>query len=104
MKLQIPKGYLKTRGPPPPISYKTDVTIGKKPTDKFDSLKIDIKTQLGERYSETVKIYVPIFWKGSPEALLNFVNLPHKITRGQDLSTRPQKFGMKRNLVVRESL
>ena len=57
--------------------------------DKSDSLKVDIKTQLGERDSETVEIYVLLFRTGSPEALLKCVTIIHKIIRGQDLSTVP---------------
>ena len=51
-----------------------------------------------------VVVYVPLFRTGIPEALLKFITLLHKIVRGQDLSTGPHKFGMTRNLVVRESL
>ena len=61
MKIHLPKYYWKTRGPPPPISYKPDVTIGKTSTDKLYSLKLNIKTQLGERYGETGEIYVLMF-------------------------------------------
>ena len=51
-----------------------------------------------------VLIYVLLFRTGSPEALLKFVTILHKIIRGQDLSTGPQKFGMTQNLVVGEDL
>ena len=74
------------------------------PTEKLDSLKVDIKTQPGERYSKTVVIYVPMFRTGSPEALLKFVTLLHNIIRDQDLSTGPQKSGMTRNIVIFEAL
>ena len=69
--------------------------------NKADSLKIDINTQPGERDSETVAIYMPLFWVGSPEALLKVLELLHKIIRNQDLPTRPQKFGITTNLIVR---
>ena len=104
MRPQLPKEYWNTRGPPPPISYKADTTIGEMPTDKLDSLKVDINTQPGERDIKTVKIYVPLFWTGSPEALLQVIILLNKVIRGQDLSTVPQKFWMTRNLVIREAL
>ena len=70
----------------------------------MESLKVGIKNQLGERDIETLDIYVPLFRTGISEALLKFVTILHKITRGQDLSTGLQKFGMTRNLVVGESL
>ena len=86
MKLQLPKEDWKTRVQPPPISYKPDVTIGKTLTDKSDFLKFNIKTQPGERDSETVEIYVPLFRTGSPEVLLKFVTIIHQIIRSHDLS------------------
>ena len=49
-------------------------------------------------------IYVPLFREVSPEALLKFVTILHKIIRSQDLSMGPQNFGMMRNLDVVESL
>ena len=85
-------------------TYKANPTIGKTPTDKSDSLKVDIKTQPGERNIKTVAIYVPLFWTGIPEALLKFVTILHKIIQGQDLLTVPQKFSMERNLVIGEAL
>ena len=69
---------------------------------KSDFLKVDINIQPGERDSNRVAIYVPLFRTGIPEALLKFVTLIHKIIRGQDLSMGPQKFGMTRNLVFGE--
>ena len=72
--------------------------------EKLDYLKFGIKTQPGYRDSDTVEIYVPLFRTGSPEALLKFITLLNKIIRGQDLSTGPQNFGMKRNLFIGESL
>ena len=47
---------------------------------------------------------MPLFWRGSPEALLKFFTLLHKIIRVQDLFTVPQKFSMTRNMVVRKAL
>ena len=67
-------------------------------------MKVDIKTQLGERDSDTVAIYVALFRTGSPEDLLKSVAILNKVVRGQELSTGPQKFGMTQNMVVRESL
>ena len=74
------------------------------PIDKSDYFKFDIKDQSEERESETVTIYVLLFWTGITEVLLNFVTKLHKITRGQDLSTGPQTLEMTLNLVVGESL
>ena len=74
------------------------------PTEKLDSLKVDIKTQPGERYKKTVVIYVPMFRTGIPEALLKFVTLLHNIIRGKYLSMGPQKIGITRNLVIGEAL
>ena len=104
MKLNIPPDNLKNSRLPPQIFYKPNPTIGKTLTDKSDSLMVDIKTQPGDRDSKTVVIYMPLFWTGSPEALLNFVILLKNIIRGQDLSTGPQKFGMTRKLVTGEAL
>ena len=61
MKLHVHKYVLKNRWLPPPISYKPDPTIVKTPAKKLDSLKVDIKTQPGERDSEKVAIYRPFF-------------------------------------------
>ena len=94
MKTQIPKEYWKSQGPPLLISYKPDPTIRNTTTDKSDSLKVDIKTQPGESNNETVEIYVTLFWKESPESLLKFVIIIHKIIRGQDLSTGPKSLGL----------
>ena len=102
MKLQLPKYDCKIRGTLPPIYYKPNTTIGKSLKDKFYSFKVNIKTQPGERDSKMVAIYVPLFRTGSPEALLKFVTIIHKIIRGQDLYTGPQKFGMTWDLVVGE--
>ena len=101
MKLQLPQKYWKNRGPPPLILYKSDPTIVKTLIDKSNSLKVDIKTQPGERDIETVAIYVQFFWAGSPESLLKFLLLLHKIIWGHDLSKGPQRFWITRNLVVR---
>ena len=79
MKLQLPIEDWKNWGPLPPISYKSDVTIGKKPTEKSDLLKVDIKNQPGERDSETVTIYFLLLRTETPEALLKFVTILHKI-------------------------
>ena len=66
MKLHTPKEDWKNCGPPPLISYKADPTIGKTPMDKSDSLKVNIKTQPGEKESDTVAIYMLLFWTGNP--------------------------------------
>ena len=90
MKLNIPKDDLNNCRPPPLIFYNPDLTIGKSLLDKSSSLKVDIKTETGERYSKTVAIYITLFNTGIIEALLNFTTLLKKIIRGQDLSTGPQ--------------
>ena len=104
MKTQISKEYWNRRVLQLPIYYKPDATIRKRPTDKLEYLKVNIKTQLGERDSDMVAISVPPFRTWSPEALLNFFNILHKIIRGQDLSMGTQKFGMIQNLIVRDAL
>ena len=65
MKLQIPIDDWNNRGPPPPILYKPDPIIGNTPADKLDSLKVNIKNQLGERDGKKVVIFVPLFQTGS---------------------------------------
>ena len=49
-------------------------------------------------------IYVPLFRTGSSEDLIKFVTIFNNNIQGQDLSTGPQKFGMMRNLGIREAL
>ena len=66
MKLQLPKEDQKTWIPPPLISYMADSNLVKTLMEKLDSLKVDIKTQPGDRDNETVEIYVPLFHMGSP--------------------------------------
>ena len=51
-----------------------------------------------------VEMYALLFRTGSLEALPKFVTILNKIIHRQDLSTRLQKFGMTRNLVIREAL
>ena len=50
MKLQLPKIEWNNWGPPPTISYKAEPNLGKTLTKKSKDLKVDIKTQPGERY------------------------------------------------------
>ena len=66
MKLKLPKEDWKNHGPPPMNSYKPDPNISKTLTEKLETLKVEIKTQSGERDSETVVIYVPLFSTGIP--------------------------------------
>ena len=56
MKLHINKYNIKSHGPKPPIFYKPKPTISKTLSDKSDSLKVDIKTQSGERDSKKVAV------------------------------------------------
>ena len=93
MKLQVYNDF-KNRRPPPPILYRTNHAIIKTPIDKVGSFKVKINTKYGEKDSETVAIYVPLCRTGSPEALLKFVKILHKIIKGQDLSMGPHKYGM----------
>ena len=67
MKINLPKEYWKIQVPPPPISYKSNPNLDKTPTDKLDSMNVDIKTQTGERDIKMVEIYVPLFRTGRPE-------------------------------------
>ena len=77
MKIQPPKEYWKTWGPSPLISYKADGTIGKTLTVKYDSLKVNIKTQPEDRDSKMVEICVTLFQAGTPEALFDIITLFH---------------------------
>ena len=104
MKPQPPNDDGKNHGPLPAICYKPDYTIEKKLTDKLDSLRVNINTQPMERYNKTVAIYVPLFWTGILEYLLNFVTLLQKIIQFQNLFMVPQKFRMTRNLVFGEAI
>ena len=69
--------------------------------DKSDYLKVDIKNQPGDRDSKTMAIYVLLFRTVSPESLLKFVLILHKIILSQDLEMVLQNVGMTRNLIVR---
>ena len=51
MEIQLPKYYWKRRELTPPICYKPAITIGENPPDKWDSLKVNIKTQSDEKDS-----------------------------------------------------
>ena len=62
-------------GPLPPISYKPDSMIGNTPTSKEYPLKVDIKTQTGDKDIETLLIYVTFFRIGRTEALLKFITI-----------------------------
>ena len=53
MKLQLANKW-KTRGLQPPIAYKPNPDIGKKPEDNQDSLKVEIKIHPGVKCSKTV--------------------------------------------------
>ena len=59
-KLQISNDF-KNRGPPPPIYYKPDQMIRETPMNKSDYLKVDIKMQPGEKESNMMSIYGPLF-------------------------------------------
>ena len=93
MKLQVSNNF-KNRGLPPPILYRTNHTIIKTLIDKVGSFKFNIKTQYGEKDSETVAIYVSLIRNGSPKSLIKFVKILNKIIKGQDLSMGPHKYGM----------
>ena len=103
MKLQVTH-YLNTPGPPPPIAYKPDPMIGKTPTDKSDSLMVDVKTQLEDRDSKIMEMYVLLFRLEIPEALLKFLMMLKNIIKGQDLSTGSQKYRISHNIMFREYL
>ena len=86
--------YFNNCGPPPLISNNSYQMIKKTPTDKENNLKVEINTQTGEEYSETVAIYAPLFGTRSPEALLKLVNILNKTTNLQYLSMGYHKYGM----------
>ena len=81
MKLHI-SIYLNNCGAPTLIFYKPCQRIIKTPTEKVDSLRVNIKAQTGDKNNETVQIYGPLFRTGRPEALLNFVTILKKIIKG----------------------
>ena len=103
MKLQIANDF-NNYGTPAPIYYKTHQMTGNMPTERVNSLKVDTKTQLGEKESETLAIYMTLFRNGSPETLLKFVTILNNIIKGHELYTGTHKYKMTRNLVVGESL
>ena len=79
-------------------------SIRRNPTYTGDSLKVDINTQIGDRYGKTVTIKVNIFRKGTPEALLKLLTILKNIIKGQDLSTDTHKYRMAHNIIIREFL
>ena len=101
MKPQAHKNF-RTHGPHPPISYKPNHMIWKMPTGEAYSIKVDIKTQPGEKDSETLAIYMPLFRTISHEYPHKLITILNRIIKGHDLSTGPQKYRMTRNLVIRE--
>ena len=104
MKPPTPQNELNTHRPLPPILYKPAQTIIKTLAENLDSLKANIKTQPGERDSDMIVIYMPMFWTGSTEDLLKFVMISNKIIRVQDIYTGSHKFGMTSNLIDGEAL
>ena len=64
MKLQVSNDF-KTCVISPLMYYKPDQEIGKTPTYKEDFVKFGIKAQPGEKDSETLAIYLPLFRTGS---------------------------------------
>ena len=72
--------------------------------DNSDSLKFWYKNRSWENDIEMVAIYVTLFINGTPEVLLKIITILNKIIKGQDLSRGLHKYGMTRNLVIKESL
>ena len=71
---------------------------------KYDSLKVEMKTQLGNINSETVLIYVPILEKINDKALLKFLIFPNNIFKDNKLKTVPHHYSMTNNLFVGEAI
>ena len=88
MKLQVNQ-YFNNRVPLPPICYQLGTTVDKKPEYKFNSLKVDIKTQPVEVKSVPILLYVSFFDTVSPEGILKFLDLIDKTIKGQSLTTGP---------------
>ena len=71
---------------------------------KYDSLKVEMKTQLGNINSETVLIYVPILEKINDKALLKFLIFPNNIFKDNKLKTVPHHYSTTNNLFVGEAI
>ena len=82
----------------PLISYYPNTLIGKKPIDKVDSPKIEIKTQAGEIYSKKVSLYLPIFKNRLSKALLRLLFLLKIIINVQNLKIGSQRYDMRKNI------
>ena len=95
---------LKNRGPPPPISFNTNPTIGKKPYNKQESLKVDINTQPGDISRETALFYMIIFKRNLANALLNSLLLLNKTLKDQNLTMVSQYYAMTNNILAGEEL
>ena len=103
MKPQTPKDF-NNSVPYPLICYLPDTTFNKNPGNKSDSLKVEIKMQLGYPKSDPILMYVPVFNTGSPEVLLKFLTLLDKIIKGQSLTTGTHIYAMTNNLLAEEAL
>ena len=83
MKIHLQQD-LQNYGPAPPISYKLNITVNKKPESKSDTLYVYINTHPGEAGSEPTPpppLYVPVLNQESPEVCLKLQTTLQKISK-----------------------
>ena len=73
----------------PQIYFTSDPMIRKKHDEMQYTLKLGIKTQLGEINMKAVFLYIPIFKSGKSEAIVNLLVLLKTILNGRSLITGP---------------
>ena len=93
MELQMIQD-LNNHGIMPPISFNTDPTIGNKPHQNQDSLKVKINTNKGDINKKTVLIFISIFNTSLDEAPLKIIFLLEQILKYQNLNTGSQCYVM----------
>ena len=90
--------------PVPLFYYLPHDTLENNPGNKYDSLKVEIKTQPGDAKIKFILLYVTAFKTGSPKGLLKILNFLEKIIRSQSLTTGSWIYETTTNILSREAL
>lgn len=86
---------------PPVIPLERPVE-NKKNKDQFLTFKL--RSVPTEEASTTYDLSIPFFGDGSPEELLNFLNMLTKVFVGQNVTTGPGKYAIIRRLLIGDAL
>ena len=103
MKPQLPQDINKY-GNPPLISFNPGPKIRKKPDIKYDSLNVIFNTQLEEKNSKIVLLYISIFNNRSTKELFKFLMILKNSMKGKNLNNIPQCYYMTNHILDRESI